>query len=292
MEEESWPALTEYGTNIHAVFEDVFNDKTPVNRGLPDDIFTNVVGQVIAFKENLKAKYPGCKFYPELHIKTKWDNLSSDCQAALAMKGKKSIDGIIDLLVVDANGVGHIYDYKVSRKSIAYPGASVKDYQEAWDITDNSKTQKKGLYGSSKKLAAGYQVEIYKNILRQYGIPVSSSHIVPIKIDLEYNDENNPFAITNLTGVSVPDSDHLIFDPARKHKGKINNMFIKPATHSLDEIESMSAIYGTFFSTEEKNTKEKTIEEQVAYYKNRKGVVKKLDKDDKHYKAGEREYII
>lgn len=72
----------------------------------------------------MEFKYPGCKFYPELAIKSK--NLTPDILTELGINGLNSINGIIDLLVIDANGKGHLYDYKVSRKSINKPGESLE----------------------------------------------------------------------------------------------------------------------------------------------------------------------
>lgn len=292
MERESWPVLTEYGTNVHAVFEDIFNGNDAINKGLPEDIFNSVVKQVKDFKQSLEKKYPGCKFYPELHIKSQWDTLSADLQAALNLKGKKSIDGVIDLLVIDAQGNGHIYDYKVSRKGIAKNNATVEEYQQAWNTTDNGDLKQHHLWVSSKKLSAGYQVELYKNILNQYDISVLSTHIVPIKLDLEYKDPSNPFAITNLNAVSVADEQHMISDPARKYKTKINNLFLKPVTQSIEDIDSLGNMYNAFFATESVGNAQRSVDEQINYYKQHSKYVKKLDKDDRNYKAGEKEFII
>ena len=292
MERESWPVLTEYGTNIHAIFEAIFNGNDAINKGLPEDIFNSVVKQVNDFKQSLEKKYPGCKFYPELHIKSQWDTLSADLQAALNLKGKKSIDGIIDLLVIDAQGNGHIYDYKVSRKGIAKNNATVEEYQQAWNTTDNGDLKQHHLWVSSKKLSAGYQVELYKNILNQYDISVLSTHIVPIKLDLEYKDPSNPFAITNLNAVSIADEQHMISDPARRNKTKINDLFLKPATQSIDNIDSLGNMYNAFFATESIGNAQRSVDEQINYYKQHSKYVKKLDKDDRNYKAGEKEFII
>ena len=70
--------------------------------------------------------YPDCTFYPELAIKSK--NLSSEVQTILEGAHLDSFNGIIDLLVIDKFGKGHIYDYKVSRKSIAPEGESTLDW--------------------------------------------------------------------------------------------------------------------------------------------------------------------
>ena len=132
MEEQSWPKLTDLGTKIHRVFEDIFNDKEPTKfDDVSEEVYNSIVNQINEFKNSLKKKYPGCKFQPELGIKSK--NLSPDILAELEISKKDSINGVIDLLVIDGNGNGHLYDYKVSRKDIS-PN---DDILFGWNITGN-----------------------------------------------------------------------------------------------------------------------------------------------------------
>ena len=126
MEEASWPKLTELGTEVHSIMEKVFKGETPVNKTLPDNVFNSVVEQATKFKKHLMTLYPECTFYPELAIKSK--NLSSIAQTILEGAHLDSFNGIIDLLVVDKFGKGHIYDYKVSRKSIAPEGENTLEW--------------------------------------------------------------------------------------------------------------------------------------------------------------------
>ena len=127
-EMESWKDLTEMGTKIHAVFEAIFKDETPKyeeifkkkNDAEPDiseEVFNILVNDVKAFKKAIQQKWgENCKFYPELGILSK--NLSPEMLMKLQQAGKNSINGIIDLLVVDEKGNAHIIDYKVSRKLV------------------------------------------------------------------------------------------------------------------------------------------------------------------------------
>lgn len=120
----SWDILTEYGTNVHAVFEDIFNGRTPSNPGLESGVFNDLVDQVKKFKYNIDKIYPDAKFYSELLIEAKEDSLSDTAKVALnSVDGRpKTISGIIDLLVIDKNGNGHVFDFKVSRKEIVPEG--------------------------------------------------------------------------------------------------------------------------------------------------------------------------
>lgn len=93
---------------------------------MSDTQFTNLCSQIKDFKTSLQTKYKNCKFYTELGIKSK--NLSPELQEQLSTVGLDSINGIIDLLVVDENGNGHLFDYKVTRKGIAPGGADIETW--------------------------------------------------------------------------------------------------------------------------------------------------------------------
>jgi ATP-dependent exoDNAse (exonuclease V) beta subunit len=92
-----------------------------------------------------------CVIYPEIAM---------TCETLEEVGGSKRIYGIIDLLVIDENGVPHLLDFKTSTKS----------YNDFHD---------------TKKLAYTYQLAVYERILANYGIRVdqSTSTIVPIQIE-------------------------------------------------------------------------------------------------------------
>lgn len=117
---DTWPQLSEQGTQIHKVFQDIFEGKTPVqpsDGALKDpELFRALVEQVNGFKQSLLDRYPNCKFYPEYIIKS--ENLDPKFADILASTGNDSINGKIDLLILDENGNCHLYDFKVSRKDV------------------------------------------------------------------------------------------------------------------------------------------------------------------------------
>ena len=280
----SWESLTDYGTHIHKVFEDIFNDREPSNPGLPTKIFEDLVHQVQKFKSNLKNEYgSNARFYPEFLVKAKEELLSDDAKVALNAAGCSSFSGVIDLLVVDDKGIGHIVDFKVSRKGIAEEGSSTDELIKAWNNKENLPNSK--LWHSTKKLSAGYQTEIYKYICEQYGIPIKDTMIVPIKIDLEYNDASNPFLATDLTRVSVATSkSEWIQKPLNSEgKQKIRNLFVTPAKETPEDVETASRIYNAFWPLQGWSMKREEMRSSIEFYKKNTRYVSKLDKDDPKY---------
>ena len=60
----------------------------------------------------------------------------------------------------------------------------------------------------------------------------------------------------------------------------------------VDDIDSLGNMYNAFFATESVGNAQRSVDEQINYYKQHSKYVKKLDKDDRNYKAGEKEFII
>lgn len=292
MEEASWTKLTDLGTNVHSIFEFIFKGESPSNPGLPDSVYSSLVGQVNAFKQSIEQKYPGCQFYPEFGIKSK--NLSPDVQAILEANNKSSINGIIDLLVIDAKGNAHLYDYKVSRKSIAQDGFT---NEEGWDVTGNITIRDNKLWASTKKLSAAYQTELYKQMLKQYGVNVVDTSILPIKLDLEYNNANNPFEVTGVSGVSVQyRNNEIIKNPGMRNGGarsrKISNMFIAPVTTGVDDVDRIGTAWSSFFPKNSIMAKRESMRSSIEYYKQNDRFVHKLKPGETHYGEPKHEYRV
>lgn len=81
----------------------------------------------------------------------------------------------------------------------------------------------------------------------QYGINVVDTNIVPVKIDFEYSDTDNPFKITGVKSVNVPTiNSGIIRNPGRwnggKHAIKAKRMFSTPATISSEEVDKLAKI--------------------------------------------------
>ena len=69
--------------------------------------------QLRDFIEDTKEKFGrDCKFITEIPI------VSEDIAEPYKAAGLNSINGRIDLLIVDKNGNAHIRDFKVSRKAV------------------------------------------------------------------------------------------------------------------------------------------------------------------------------
>lgn len=292
MEMESWPKLTETGTEVHKIFEDIFNDKTPIKlKSLSDDVFNNLVSQINIFKNSLKQKYPNCRFYTELGIKSK--NLSPDMQEFLNNAGFTSINGVIDLLVVDENGNGHLYDYKVTRKSIAPDSEDINTW---WKTTGNKAIQTYHLWPSTKKLAAEYQLELYKNMLKAYGINVVDTNIAPVKIDFEYNNPNNPFEVTRVKNIHVPKESEIIKNPAKwnggEHAKRIKKMFTDAATIDPDEVVNLSKVWDNFFPQNSIISKRETERANVDFYKKDDSYVHKVLPGERYYGEPDHQYRL
>lgn len=295
-EMKSWEDLTEMGTKIHAVFEAIFKDETPKyeeifkkkNNTEPDiseEVFNILVNDVKAFKKSIQQKWgENCKFYPELGILSK--NLSPEILMKLQQSGKNSINGIIDLLVVDEKGHAHIIDYKVSRKLVG-----------SWDGYDGmDKT-----WDYDKKQSASYQIELYKQMLKQYGFDTVDTYIVPIKIDLSYKDPNNPFKVTSLNGVrfatnfSVSESldTPIIANPGLRNNGKYSNIISKnffiPQTFSTPaDTSAIAKAHDTFFSKHGAISRLQDKKSDIAYYRGNKNYVRELKPGEYKYDEGKR----
>ena len=284
MEEQSWKSLTQYGTDVHKVFEDIFNGKEPTTKGsLPDAVFESVVKQVKEFKHNLEIKYPGCKFYPEFGIMSK--HLSQDTKAVLGINGYDSINGIIDLLVVDAKGYAHIYDYKVSRKGI---GETADDNNEAWANSSNEDIREKRLWHSTKKLSATYQTEFYKQMLLDYGVRVQDTNILAIKLDLEYDNPTNPFEVTAVKNIEVQSKQNqIIKNPGMRNNSeyynKIRSLFSRESTITGEDAKLLTTAWANFFPKSSIITKRDNDRATIEFYKQHDRYVHKLRPGESGY---------
>jgi ATP-dependent exoDNAse (exonuclease V) beta subunit len=115
------------------------------------EAYTKAVMMCQKLKDDLKHKYgESCVFYPEIAM---------TCDTQEEILGSKRIYGIVDLLVLDKNGIPHLIDFKTS----------TKPYNK---------------FHETKKQAYTYQLAVYERILSNYGIRTdeSTSTIVPIQI--------------------------------------------------------------------------------------------------------------
>lgn len=118
-------------------------------------------------RDEIMAKHEGAIFLPEFEVLSK--ELDNNSRTALELRGYKDItriNGRIDLLVIDKDGVAHIYDWKTSLKPVGQ-----------WDETDNKVTNKNGWWHSTKKLHANAQVGWYGALLAQRGLEIGEMNV-------------------------------------------------------------------------------------------------------------------
>ena len=161
--QKSWTQLTDYGTEVHKLFESVINPEIEYTPKLLNEEQVSLLqNQLRDFIEDTKEKFGrDCKFITEIPI------VSEDIAEPYKAAGLNSINGRIDLLIVDKNGNAHIRDFKVSRKAVG-----------AWDETRNALLN--NVWASTKKLGAAYQLNFYKAMLEQQGINVATVGIIPL----------------------------------------------------------------------------------------------------------------
>ena len=188
--ESKWSAQGEIGTAVHAISEFYFSktgDKynyelvdQDVNAAyavfpnehksyVNEQTFLKAITMCQKLKEDLKKKYgENCVIYPEIAM---------TCETLETVGGSNRIYGIVDLLVIDENGIPHLIDYKTSTKT----------YDK---------------FHSTKKLAYTYQLAVYERILANYGIRVdeASSTIIPIQIkDMKYDQSQNKWVYDTIS---------------------------------------------------------------------------------------------
>lgn len=216
---KSWDVSAEYGDEIHSIFQSVFEDKTlPVTKLLSESQVDYLRKEAVRLKQSLIEKYgAGSEFYSEISIAT--TDIDSDLKEILKNKNKKGISGTIDLLVVAEDGSTHIYDFKTSKHTIG-----------EWDVDS------KDGWHSKKKLAITNQLAAYNVLLEQVGIHNSTTHIVPIKLDFEYQDEEK----TIISGLSDYTMENILDNVPKTTQGNIYNswkIFIpKPFKFNTDSI--------------------------------------------------------
>lgn len=226
---DSWKVLTELGVNVHSIFESILKGTEPnlseIEKLIPNENIRNRIVNTLRIQcqdllEEIYSKHGrNCKIYSELPIVSK----TIHEVYTKGNDGIMSINGIIDMLVIDENGKAHIYDFKVSRRSVGN-----------WNETDNIRIGED--WSSTKKQSIGYQLALYASILKQYGIDVVSTCMVPFKLDLSYDRTN----ISDVSAIYL-DYEHMKYNPnGVKHNVHANQII--PSKTILDEIDLMSSL--------------------------------------------------
>lgn len=280
-QQKLWPQLTQYGIDIHEVIDTTFKGEE-YYRTTKTVISDEQITETIKYAKQLMADLRGihgatCEFYTEFGFVSK--ELDDKIKPILEAEGYNSINGKADLLVVDQFGNVHIYDFKVSRKTVG-----------EWSVEDNDllteRDFSKGIEGdwhSTKKRGATNQLAIYKAILGQYGLHVSSGNIIPIKLNFNYKSE---FEIDNLDSISFPNfSDNILNVPGSTagdiYQNIANNILPQPNVITGANMQKTYDIWQNFCPGVKGGTirrKEQTVESLK-----RNGSVKTLNSSDKRF---------
>ena len=228
-----WTQLADIGTDIHSIFEAVFSDKEiPTLKILSKEQIENFKIQAESFKTGLIEKYgKGTKFLTEFAIKSK--ELASDMKVLLEKGGYNSINGRIDLIAIDPSGGIHLFDFKVSKKNFGD--------RDSWGIESNIQRERLNLVHSTKKRGAEYQLATYNAILHQYGLMAKDCNIVPISLDIDWDDADQ----SRIKTITHPDgSKSLSFRATRQ--ATIYNI---PGTRAGESYNNMSSILPAKFES-------------------------------------------
>lgn len=227
--EDLWQMLTDYGTEVHKVFEMTIHKESFDNvqfKLLDKYAVEELRNNCLDFMEHLKKVHGDCIFLTEIPL------ISSEINEVYKTS-IDSINGRADLIAIDKNGIAHIYDFKVSRKTVG-----------TWAETNNRIIADNMWWHSTKKLTAEYQMAFYSSILRQHGIKVGTTNIVPVKLDLNY-DPNNENKILSVSGLGLDIKD-IVVNPSRSDVQKAADLIL-PVPHVEVDLEDVSKEMGAYF---------------------------------------------
>lgn len=266
-EKQSWEFYRKAGEEVHDIFQSVISNTQEKPRTiLSDTLASQVRKQAIDFINSIHSKYgKNAKILSEFSIMSK--ELDPDVQTMLEHGAKvDAFSGRIDMLVIDEKGNVHVYDFKISRKD---PGN--------WNETYNAVIEK-GYWSSAKKISISYQMAFYNAILRQYGITPTSINIVPIHIDIKYNDSHELNA-SEVTGVKI---NQTIENPAGTLSGSFleNAMYYIPSNPDFKELKKVQEKYQKLIPSKSIDTQVRHFVADVNYYRRKEGFVHYVPKDD------------
>ncbi len=237
-----------------------------------DTLLTGIV-------ENIKARFPGAQFYPEFEIVS--DKLCSSITSQLSLKGinANTINGRIDLLVIDKDGIAHVFDWKTSSKHIG-----------SWKETNNKILAEYNWWTSAKKLKAFAQSGSYGAMLEQYGLEVGTIEIVPLFVEFVKDEDGNP--ITKVLNLEL---DHVVDDSGTCLPYTLQQMRNAEYTFSvtkpieIKELKKVGEILTHLFpGTNIGEEQVKHFKANIDYYKNDPMFVKSVRSGTAKYKEGYR----
>lgn len=303
-EEDLWPSLTAYGTNIHEIIDATFKKAKGEGEGYKRTSETLLsdeqIKQIEDYANNLIADLrerhgKKCEFYTEIPFMTK--ELTPELADVLGMSGYTSINGKADLIVMDEKGRAHIYDFKVSRKDSGNFNETSNKYIKKRDFTSGEE----GEWPSSKKEGAKDQLAIYSAILTQYGITVDSASIIPILPVFEYESE---YKIKGLKSIKTWTTSELRNDEKKRQllrigdavgngltkSGKIRRHLIPNNTEVTgNDLQTCIGLYNALLPTV--NIGGKVKRDEVTIESIRKKFVRDVRPNSPKYADGKRFYF-
>lgn len=278
--EDSWKVQTDFGTEVHALWESIVNGTQFTRKLLSEQVETSLRMQFNVLYDTLRKKHgDDAQFLVEVPIVSKSINPAYTNIKLPDGSSLESINGRIDLLIIDSSGVAHIYDLKTSIKDVG-------NWTDMHNLSSNT-------WHSTKKLVAKYQLAIYAQILRQYGIKVGTTGIIPIKLTPVYKN-NEKIDIEGFSKatldirngqVRIIGSDNALYPVSigTKVAG------ILPLTTFVDDIDLTKSIQEPMtkmFPNYELELQVQRSEANLEYLRHRESIVSTVSSTDPNYEKG------
>ena len=279
---------TEVGEDVHYILETLFRQIEHPElsldpskcKHLKDSVYNETVKELTKFVESIKAKHPKAKFFPEFEVISRHLNNAMQTTIKNALgKDVDSINGRIDLLVIDENGSAYLYDWKTSAKQVG-----------RWSETLNSILNENGWWHSTKKLAANAQLGGYGAILEQWGLKVKDLIIEPFlaKYDVINTGKKDKtghyvYDVANLQTIKH----HKAIDPEKQlslaHSQLQNLRYVFDITKPVEigELKAVNDILKVIFpGTDADRVHIEHFKADIDYYKKKSGFVRTLGATD------------
>ena len=270
IEEDGWDRYSITGEEIHKIYETVFNEEAHSwsdKQYLTKDQFDDVKQQAVNFKNALRQKHgKNAKFYTEFGVISK--ELSPEIQEQLRSADINSINGKIDLLVLDQFGKVHIYDFKVSRKEVGNWEA-ISPLKKTWDF--------------GKKKAATLQLAFYAKLLSQYGLDVVSTSIVPIKVDYIFDDTVHEIGIKEATSIEQRKTISVSKTLSGKYSEQAKEIFPSSFNLTGEQITKWVNLFNTLFPAQSVMKYRQNHNRDIEWYLNNGDYTREILPSDSRY---------
>ncbi len=177
------------------------------------------------------------------------------------------ISGIADIIVIDDDGIAHVGDIKTwhSTPVEAQSGNNFMLEQHADYIA---------------------QVTTYKEILRQYGVPIGQGFLIVYETDYTDNNEKQHVKLNSVKFNSV-----VRVPNVGKYQDAVRNALWKETTVTDGIMKKVGDVLNELFPT---TNISKELKAKELDYEFMKGAIRKVDKekDPTHYNAGDRYFFV